>query len=140
MDDGQEIKRELLISTYAKRATHQSSTSKSTTSTTTRRERLMHSQLVVDNSKARLGPTGCGTHTSMIHKKLDSLTKFLYQFHCGNFDLLTRHEMNHHCLISKCNRYRSNLKNIFPNGISEVVKDRLKYRKVAQTIGSFQNE
>ena len=100
----------------------------------------MHSRLVVDNSKVQLGPTGCRTHTSMIHKKLDSLTKFFYEFLCHKFHVLTRHEMNHHCLISKENRDRSDLKKIFPIGISEVVKDRLKHREVAQTIGSFQNE
>ena len=35
--------------------------------TMTRGERQMHSQLVVDNSKERLGPIGCETHTIRNH-------------------------------------------------------------------------
>ena len=140
MDHGQESRPGQLVSIYATDAMQASSTCRSTTSTTTQREQLMHSQLVVDNSKERLGPTGCEIHTSMTHRATGSLTKLLYQFHCSKFDVLTRHQMYHHRLISKGNRDRSDLKDIFPVGISEVVKDRLKYRKVAQTIGSFQNE
>ena len=68
VDDGQEIKRELLINTYATTAIRASSMFRSTNSTTTRRERLMLSQLVVNNSKALLEPTGCVIHTSTTHE------------------------------------------------------------------------
>ena len=49
-----------------------SSTSRSTTSTTTQRDLLMHSRLVVDNSKERLGPTGCVIDTLTIRRASES--------------------------------------------------------------------
>ena len=56
------------LKTTAITAIRASSTSRRTTSTTTQKERLMHSQLVEDNSKEQLGPTGCETHTSTTHR------------------------------------------------------------------------
>jgi hypothetical protein len=54
-------KEEFLSRPYATTAIPQSSTFRSTTSTATQRERLMHSQLVGDNSKVQLGTAECGT-------------------------------------------------------------------------------
>ena len=64
--------------------------------------------------------------------KSDSLTKFLYQFHSDKFHILARHEMHHHCLISKGNRDRNDLENIFPALLSIADKDRLEYGKVSR--------
>ena len=43
----------------------------STSSTTTLRERLMHSQMVEDNSKAQLGLIGSEFHTFTTHRDLE---------------------------------------------------------------------
>jgi len=70
----------------------------------------------------------------------ESLAKLFYKFDSGKFDVLARHEMHHHLLVTKHDGYRENLEDILSVLIAIVVILGIKNRKVTETIPPFQDE